>query len=213
MWKISTEFKLTVDQLIGLNGLTSDKIHVDQKLIISPKTSSKPKPTTTDKKYTEIFQAGKKVKVPVPKVPTFIPQEKPNVKPSNPLPVQSKDIMLASVEQALPLLDTPYSWGGVTTAGFDCSGFIYYVFKTSGLDMTRTDTIGLYDKSFYVDKPMPGDLIFFENTYRSGISHAGIYLGDGNFIHAGSVKVEISSIELSYWKEKIVGFKRFTSLY
>ena len=59
---------------------------------------------------------------------------------------------------------------------------------------------------------MPGDLVFFENTYREGISHAGIYIGDGQFIHAGTKKVEISTIDSAYWKDKFVGFTRFSQL-
>ena len=79
--------------------------------------------------------------------------------------------------------------------------------------MPRLDTIGMHTNSVNVDEPMPGDLVFFQNTYRSGISHAGIYLGDGNFIHAATQKVEISSINSGYWKDKFTGFKRFTQLY
>ena len=70
----------------------------------------------------------------------------------------------------------------------------------------------MHTNSFNVDKPIPGDLVFFANTYRSGISHAGIYLGEGKFIHAATQKVEVSSIDSVYWKDKFTGFKRFNQL-
>ena len=63
-----------------------------------------------------------------------------------------------------------------------------------------------------VSNPMPGDVVFFKNTYKSGISHMGIYLGDGTFIHAGDNGVEQSNINYSYWKDRFVAFKRFNEV-
>ncbi|MCR8850569.1 LysM peptidoglycan-binding domain-containing protein [Rossellomorea sp. SC111] len=109
-------------------------------------------------------------------------------------------------------LGIPYVWGGSTTSGFDCSGFIYYAFNKSGVKVTRTSSEGYYNRSYYVNKPAIGDLVFFENTYKKGISHLGIYVGDNKFIHAGDNGVEITSLSNSYWKSKLDGFKRFYDL-
>ncbi|GLI85722.1 putative peptidoglycan endopeptidase LytE [Rossellomorea marisflavi] len=106
----------------------------------------------------------------------------------------------------------PYVWGGSTTAGFDCSGFIYYAFNQAGVSMSRTSSEGYYSRSYYVDKPAIGDIVFFSNTYKKGISHLGIYVGNNQFIHAGDNGVEISSLNNSYWKSKFDSFKRFYSL-
>ncbi|RDW20739.1 LysM peptidoglycan-binding domain-containing protein [Oceanobacillus chungangensis] len=102
-----------------------------------------------------------------------------------------------------------YVWGGSSPSGFDCSGFIYYVYKQAGMDISRTSSAGFFDRSYYVNSPQPGDLVFFSGTYKAGISHMGIYLGNGEFIHAGSDGVEITSVSNSYWKKHFDSYKRF----
>jgi peptidoglycan DL-endopeptidase LytE len=113
------------------------------------------------------------------------------------------------LKEAKSHLGTPYVWGGSSLGGFDCSGFIYYVFNKAGKNINRLSSGGYYNRSFYVNKPSVGDLVFFENTYKKGISHLGIYVGNGKFIHAGDNGVEITSLNHSYWKSKFDGFKRF----
>lgn len=116
------------------------------------------------------------------------------------------------ISHAKAQLGVPYVWGGSTVSGFDCSGFIYYAFNKSGVKVTRTSSEGYYNRSYYVNKPAVGDLVFFENTYKKGISHLGIYVGDNKFIHAGDNGVEITSLSNSYWKSKLDGFKRLYDL-
>jgi peptidoglycan DL-endopeptidase LytE len=113
------------------------------------------------------------------------------------------------LKEAKSLLGTPYLWGGSAVGGFDCSGFIYYVYNKAGKNINRLSSGGYYNRSFYVSKPSVGDLVFFENTYKKGISHLGIYVGNDKFIHAGDNGVEITSLNHSYWKSKFDGFKRF----
>ncbi|MBS4200669.1 LysM peptidoglycan-binding domain-containing protein [Bacillus sp. FJAT-49732] len=115
----------------------------------------------------------------------------------------------AIVKIAKSVMGTKYVWGGTTLSGFDCSGFIYYVFNQAGKKIARYGTDGYYDRSYYVNKPEPGDLVFFENTYRSGISHMGIYLGNNEFIHASDRGVEIANLNTPYNQSKFNGFKRF----
>lgn len=103
----------------------------------------------------------------------------------------------------------PYAWGGQSPSGFDCSGFIHYVYNKAGKSMSRTSSGGYYNRSFYVNKPKLGDLVFFEGTYKAGISHLGIYIGGNEFIHAGSDGVEISNLNNSYWSKHFDGYKRF----
>ncbi|MGI8385668.1 LysM peptidoglycan-binding domain-containing protein [Robertmurraya sp. P23] len=113
------------------------------------------------------------------------------------------------VETAKTLLGIPYVWGGNTPAGFDCSGFIHYVFNQAGTKIGRYSAEGYYSRSYYVDQPQVGDLLFFENTYKAGISHMGIYLGNNEFIHADAKGVIITNLNNSYYKERFDGFKRF----
>ncbi|MFF3023372.1 SH3 domain-containing protein [Gottfriedia sp. NPDC057948] len=107
----------------------------------------------------------------------------------------------------------PYIWGGENPSGFDCSGFISYVFKESGLSLPRTNVAGYWYNSSNlktVDDFQPGDLIFFQNTYTYGPSHMGIVINDNEFIHASSSSgVTISKINNSYWNQHFLGFKRF----
>lgn len=89
------------------------------------------------------------------------------------------------VATAKKYLGTPYKWGGTTPSGFDCSGFVYYVLRSNGIKASRTIAT-LYSQGTPVKKSelQPGDIVFFQGTYKSGLSHVGIYVGDGKFIHS-----------------------------
>lgn len=107
------------------------------------------------------------------------------------------------VANAKKLIGTPYVWGGTTTRGFDCSGFVQHVMKISGITLPRT-TAQQAKVGTYVSKAnlQPGDLVFLQNTYRAGVSHVGIYIGDGKVIHASSSKgVTTSSLTGSYFAQ------------
>ncbi|WP_425352487.1 C40 family peptidase [Alkalicoccus urumqiensis] len=111
------------------------------------------------------------------------------------------------IADASELIGIPYLWGGTTTSGFDCSGFIQYVFKQNGKNLPRT-AAEQYNASTSVSEPRVGDLVFFE-TYRPGPSHNGIYIGGGQFIHSGSsTGVTIASMSSSYWSERYLGARR-----
>ncbi|HLS66902.1 MAG TPA: LysM peptidoglycan-binding domain-containing protein [Pseudogracilibacillus sp.] len=114
------------------------------------------------------------------------------------------------VSVAKSVLGVKYEWAGSSPSGFDCSGFIYWAYNNAGKSLPRLSTDGYYNRSYIIDKPQVGDLVFFENTYRSGISHMGIYVGNNNFIHAGSsTGVTITSLNNSYWQKHFHSFKRF----
>ncbi|WP_416143878.1 LysM peptidoglycan-binding domain-containing protein [Planococcus koreensis] len=143
------------------------------------------------------------------KVQNTVVATQPTPKPvSNPAPAPSGTAgNLISI--ATSQLGTPYVWGGAAVGGFDCSGYIYYVFNQAGIKIPRTNTTGYDARSYDVSNPQVGDLVFFANTYKPGISHMGIYLGNNNFIHAGGDRVQITSLSDSYWGKKFDGFKRF----
>ena len=106
-------------------------------------------------------------------------------------------------------IGSPYSYGGTTAAGFDCSGFTQRVFSDGGSSLPRT-TGGQFNVGAPVDKGslQPGDLVFF-NTSGNGVSHVGIYIGSNNFIHASSSGVMISSIhDPHYWGSRYIGARR-----
>ncbi|OCA88973.1 peptidoglycan endopeptidase [Pseudobacillus wudalianchiensis] len=116
----------------------------------------------------------------------------------------------ALIAESKKHLGIPYVWGGAQPSGFDCSGFIYYVFNKAGKNIPRTNTDGYYSRSYYVDKPQAGDLVFFVNTYKQGISHMGIYIGGNQFIQASSSQgITITSLDNAYFKQRFDSFKRF----
>lgn len=112
------------------------------------------------------------------------------------------------VSTAKSLIGTPYSWGGTTPSGFDCSGFISYTHQKAGKAVGRQDSLSYYSNSTSVSTPQVGDLAFFSGTYRAGISHLGIYIGNNQIIHAASSGVEITNLNNVYWKKYFTGFRR-----
>ena len=103
----------------------------------------------------------------------------------------------------------PYKFGGTTPAGFDCSGYIRHVFQKVGVQLPRqADEQYTVGKKVEKQNLQPGDLVFFE-TYEPGVSHSGIYIGDGQFISATSSSgVAVADIDDSYWGPRYVGAKR-----
>ena len=113
---------------------------------------------------------------------------------------------------ALSLTGIQYKYGGNSPAtGFDCSGFVRYVFhNAANLSLPPTArAIAQIGKSVKKDELQPGDLVFF-NTLKSAFSHVGIYLGDNKFIHAPSKgkSVQVESMQNSYWSSHFEGAQR-----
>ena len=118
----------------------------------------------------------------------------------------------AIVETAQTFMGVPYVFGGTTPKGFDCSGLIQYVFKMHGLTIPRlADEQYNLGKEAKISQLEAGDLVFF-TTYMAGVSHCGIYVGNGNFLHASSSKgVRIDSLDNEYWKPRFVGARKLVS--
>ncbi|MBO1624576.1 C40 family peptidase [Bacillus sp. SY8(2021)] len=116
------------------------------------------------------------------------------------------------IDLALKQIGKPYIWGQSGPNSFDCSGFIYYVYKNNGYNIQRTSVAGYWPMATKTNDPRPGDLIFFQNTYQSGPSHVGIYLGNGEFVHAADEKTGVRKDNMSntYYKSHFLGYARFT---
>ncbi|WP_246316890.1 C40 family peptidase [Paenibacillus agri] len=109
-------------------------------------------------------------------------------------------------------LGTSYKTGGTSTAGFDCSGFTTYVYKSIGISLPRTSQ-SQYKTGTSVSRSQmrPGDLVFF-NTLGNGVSHVGIFVGNGKFAQSSSSRgVIISSLSEKYWADRYIGAKRIMS--
>lgn len=111
---------------------------------------------------------------------------------------------------AKQLRNTPYAWGGSSPSGFDCSGYIYYIFHYFNLELPR-----MADEQYEVGIPIKrtelqeGDLVYF-STYMPGPSHVGLYIGENAFIHASSAagKVIITSLTSDYYQANYLGARR-----
>jgi cell wall-associated NlpC family hydrolase/nucleoid-associated protein YgaU len=112
----------------------------------------------------------------------------------------------------LKLLGSAYVWGGSSpTSGFDCSGFVWYAAKQAGKQLSR-GMFGQYNSGSHPgrDQLQVGDLVFFQNTFSPGLSHNGIYIGNGQFVHAAdeAAGVTISSLNTAYWSSHWFGATR-----
>ena len=115
------------------------------------------------------------------------------------------------VAEAKRYMGVRYVYGGTSPSGFDCSGFVYYVYKQCGYSITRTATAQSYDGKLVARANMqPGDIIIFYNGAVSAIGHAGIYIGNNQFIHAssGGGRVMISSLSESYYNTRFYCARR-----
>jgi uncharacterized protein YgiM (DUF1202 family) len=114
------------------------------------------------------------------------------------------------VSTAKKYIGVPYKWGGTTTKGFDCSGYVQYVYNENGISIPRTSSSQYYELTRKVSKSnlQAGDLVFF-NTSGKGVSHVGIYIGDGKFIHSGTTNgVVIAELFGAYWSNLYMGARR-----
>ena len=119
----------------------------------------------------------------------------------------------AIYKEAQKYVGTPYVWGGsAPETGFDCSGYVCWVYNQNGYNVGRTTANGLWNKSQHISEAeaKPGDLVFFEGTYDTpGKSHVGIYLGNGMMVSAGD-PIKYANIHSSYWQKYLSGFGRLS---
>lgn len=224
--QIAKKYGTSVSQLKSINGLKSDLIRVGQKLKLS---GQQPAVTLSIQSYsgnqTYRVQKGDSLSVIAYRYNSSVAQLKSlnhlstdtiyvgqvlTVKGSE---SESKYVKTsiestvstgqAVVAEAQKYIGTRYSWGGNTPAGFDCSGFVKYVFNKFGISLPRTSQ-EQWNATTHVGSPRVGDLVFFE-TYQIGPSHVGIYLGNNKFISAASAGVKISDLTYSYWKSRYLG--------
>lgn len=148
---------------------------------------------------------------------TYIPTARPKPRPE-PKKERHHRVQLASrkgkaihevLKTCRSYMGTPYVWGGEQPGGFDCSGYVQYVFAKCGYKLPRTADIQFeVGKAVKRGEEKPGDLVFFE-TYAPGASHVGVYLGRGYFIHASSSRgVTVERLSTDFFAQRYLGAKR-----
>ncbi|WP_042374136.1 C40 family peptidase [Neobacillus jeddahensis] len=232
---IAKKNNISVDQLKQANQLTSDIIRVGQLLIIPNGQSGindapSPTPAVTTIELNDVQKNLKALGYFAVSATTTSGNEDQSTKQAVktfqgdyglPVTGNADQATTTAIEHAMVkkslindtsrYLGVPYVWGGTTPSGFDCSGFVYYMFKQQGINMTRNTSAGLNNTGIPIDRShlQPGDLVFFAVNTTGTISHVGFYLGDNQFISATSSKgIAAASIDSSYWGKYYVGAKR-----
>ncbi|HEY1296659.1 MAG TPA: LysM peptidoglycan-binding domain-containing protein, partial [Chloroflexota bacterium] len=226
---IAYKYQVDLGLLLDYNDLNDpDVINVGSKLVVpggklrppDPAPAPAPAPAVQAPRTQSAATAGAAV-VQVPAAPKPVAQAapKPAAAPAAasrpaaaPAPVLSSGGGGGSVvANAMKFVGSRYVFGGTSPAGFDCSGFVFYIHNRSGAPVGR----GMwqqYNGGAHVSMSalQPGDTVFFANTYEPGLSHDGIYIGGGQFVHASDERtgVTVSSLYTGYWQAHYVGATR-----
>lgn len=190
LWTIARNFNTTVQQLMSLNNLSSDRLNVGDRLYVKGVARTSVAPAS----------------------PSRAKPVNPSPQPVTSTETDENDIGASICQYGAKYLGTRYSYGGSGPGGFDCSGFVSYVFKQYGYSLPRT-AAGIYGVGVAVDKSnlRQGDLVFFKGPRSSGIDHVGIYVANNQFIHSSSSRsggVIYSSLNGPYYSQYYVGSKR-----
>ena len=115
------------------------------------------------------------------------------------------------VDTALDVIGTPYVWGGTDENGFDCSGLIHYAYAEHGIQLPRVSRDQVQAGREVTPRArdlLPGDILGFSRDLSRTVSHVGLYVGEGRFIHSSSGGVRLSNLSDPYWREHVVAARR-----
>ncbi|PMC36007.1 peptidoglycan endopeptidase [Bacillus sp. UMB0899] len=219
---IAKIYRISVTELKSMNQLSSDIIYIGQVLTVpnSAATTGETSSSTkmTSESYTvqpgdTLWKIALSAGLSVTQLKAINNLSTDTIKVGQVLYLTEKQITQPSfnadklITEAKKYIGVPYVWAGNTPSGFDCSGYLKYVFQTQGVTIPRT-VATIWDATTPVTSPAKGDLVFYATTAKSP-THAGIYIGDNKFIHAGSsTGVTITDMNNSYWKPRYLGARK-----
>lgn len=233
LWKIATKYGVTVNSLKNINNLNSDFLKIGDKLLIhtneqalAPAVET---PSSSDSSTVYSVQSGdslwtiaQKHAMSVERLKQLnnlnsdelvVGQQLKVENNSQPTPSRSGTSLDGSriIEKGAEFLGTPYRYGGQRPGGFDCSGFVLYIYSQFGYDLPHNAAAQYrYGADIGKSDLAVGDLVFFACN-RSGIDHVGIYSGNNQFIHSSSPRsggVIYSSLSEGYYAGRYVGARR-----
>jgi peptidoglycan endopeptidase LytE len=208
LFSIARAHGVTPDSVASANGLSDPSKLAAGMVLVIPDAMTTPAQATPG----PVGQVSSTA-TPAPEPPTVAPA--PDAHQSPPPAAQppgdgSAGSRVAALAQKY--VGHRYVWGGHSPDGFDCTGFTWYVYREAGITIPLHDLQGQMDTGQKVEKDQlqPGDLLFFQNTYKEGLSHVGIYLGDGRFINAETEKtgVQVRALSEQYWESRYLGASR-----
>ncbi|NYE56542.1 C40 family peptidase [Carboxydothermus ferrireducens] len=237
LWLLARRYNTTVEAIKKANNLKSEALKPGQKLVIPGKSTATAVSRSSSGSSVYIVKAGdtlwdiaKKFNLTVDELKRLnnLKSEKlsigqkllvkkttsrnsPRPKARTTKKVSRGEGRGDVVKIALSYLGTPYQWGASSGSAFDCSGFTAFVYRQVGINLPH-NSLAQYEVGEKIDKSelSPGDLVFFKTQGSSVINHVGIYIGDGQFIHASSGKdrVIISSLREGYYASRYAGAVR-----
>ncbi|HET6315658.1 MAG TPA: LysM peptidoglycan-binding domain-containing protein [Chloroflexota bacterium] len=215
---VAYKYQVDLGVLLDYNDLNDpDMIHVGAKLVVPGgklRVEAIPAPAPVAVAPAARAQTGGGASVAAPPAPKPAAQA-PARPAAAPKPAAPQNVAGRGggslVANAMKYVGYRYVFGGTSPAGFDCSGFVYYIHNVSGSPIGR----GMWQQynggsHIPISALQPGDTVFFANTYMPGLSHDGIYIGGGQFVHASDERtgVTISSLGSGYWQAHYVGATR-----
>lgn len=231
LYSIANRYSTTVSEIEKANGIDSTKpIRADQKLVIPSdvpasgtiarvtkdkvELKANGKPAGTLSKGTEVTFLEKKNGM----LAVRLSNDRMGCVPADSLEFLTDRPIVDRHQFGREIVRTAYAYrgaryrrGGMSSRGFDCSGFVKYVYSTKGIKLPHSSR-----DMYHCGTPVArndlreGDIVFFVNTYRRGISHVGMYVGNGEFIHASTTRggVRVDKLDNAYFRNRYAGARR-----